>query len=91
MDIFRSHSIQLAKKALHVCNVTFAMERFLGDIHPRTGLSIYSARVDSILTYGAQIRCYSRINLTPLGEGPSRFLAPSSTCPQTIHDSRAIF
>ncbi len=31
------------------------MERFLGDIHPRTGLAAYSARVDSVLTYGAQI------------------------------------
>ncbi len=57
MDIFCLHSIQLAKKTLRVCNVTFkfAMERFLGDVHPRTGLSIYSAHVDSILTYGAQI------------------------------------
>ncbi|PBK84598.1 hypothetical protein ARMGADRAFT_861930, partial [Armillaria gallica] len=55
MDIFHDHSIQLTKKALRVCNVTFAMECFLSDIHPRAGLSIYSARVDSILTYGAQI------------------------------------
>ncbi|KAK0472306.1 hypothetical protein EDD18DRAFT_1008552, partial [Armillaria luteobubalina] len=55
MDIFKEHSLQLAKKALHICNVTLAMEQFLGDIHPRAGLAIYSARVDSLLTYGAQI------------------------------------
>ncbi len=55
MDIFRAHSIQLAKKALRICIVTFAMERFLGDIHPRTGLAAYNARVDSVLTYGAHI------------------------------------
>ncbi|KAK0236493.1 hypothetical protein EDD85DRAFT_771571 [Armillaria nabsnona] len=34
LDIFQDHSIQLAKKALHACNVTFMMEHFLGDIHP---------------------------------------------------------
>ncbi len=55
MDIFRAHSIQLAKKALRTCIVTFAMKRFLGDIHPRTGLAAYNARVDSVLTYGAHI------------------------------------
>ncbi len=55
MDIFHDHSIQLTKKALHVCNVTFVMECFLGDIHPHAGLSIYSTHVDSILTYGTQI------------------------------------
>ncbi|KAK0506718.1 hypothetical protein EDD18DRAFT_1059251, partial [Armillaria luteobubalina] len=55
MDIFREHSLQVARKALRVCNVTLAMERFLGDIHPRAGLAIYSARVDSLLTYGSQV------------------------------------
>ncbi len=55
MDIFKEHSLQVAKKALRVCNVTLAMERFLGDIHPRAGLAIYSARVDSLLTYGSQV------------------------------------
>ncbi len=31
------------------------MERFLGDLHPRAGLFIYSARVGSVLIYGTQI------------------------------------
>ncbi|KAK0209784.1 hypothetical protein IW262DRAFT_1468486 [Armillaria fumosa] len=47
--------MQVARKALRVCNITLAMERFLGDIHPRAGLAIYSARVDSLLTYGSQV------------------------------------
>ncbi len=55
MDIFRSHSIQLAKRVLRVGNITFAMECYLGDSHPRTGIAIYSARVDSVLSYGVQI------------------------------------
>lgn len=55
LNIFREHSLQLPKKALHVCNVTLAMERFLGDIHPRAGLVIYSAQVDSVLIHGSQI------------------------------------
>ncbi|KAK0460838.1 hypothetical protein IW261DRAFT_1349287 [Armillaria novae-zelandiae] len=55
VDIFKEHSLEVAKKALRICNVTLAMGRFLGDIHPRAGLAIYSARADSLLTYGSQV------------------------------------
>ncbi|PBK92358.1 hypothetical protein ARMGADRAFT_1031224 [Armillaria gallica] len=73
MDIFCSHSIQLAKKALHICNVTCAMERFLGDIHPCTGLSIYGAHLDLILTYGAQIVIVTADSTLQMGFTPIRY------------------
>ncbi|KAK0203168.1 hypothetical protein DFS33DRAFT_1345434, partial [Desarmillaria ectypa] len=32
------------------------MERYLGNtVHPRTGISVYSPCIDSVLTYGAQV------------------------------------
>lgn len=53
--IFQKHYVIKASKARNVSNATFAVESLIGCLPPVDAVTLYTARVDPHMTFGAEV------------------------------------